>query len=92
MRLEPLQLKWGSFGFRTSEIDGHDFAQIDAAMKEAGDDRPHCIIARTIKGKGVRFMEDRLDSHYLPLSQAQYEEALIGLDDSPIPSSMDSYP
>lgn len=92
MRLEPLQLKWGAFGFRTSEIDGHDFAQIDAAMNEVGDDRPHCIIARTIKGKGVRFMEDRLDSHYLPLNQAQYEEALIGLDDSPIPSSMDSYP
>lgn len=90
MRLEPLRLKWGSFGFRTSEINGHDFAQIDEAMNDTADSRPHCIIARTIKGKGVRFMEDRLEWHYLPLSQAQYDEALIGLEEPP--SSRDSYP
>jgi transketolase len=81
MRLEPLRLKWGSFGFRTSEIDGHDFTQIHSAMTEPGDDRPHCIIARTVKGKGVRFMENRMEWHYLPMSPQQYEDALIGLEE-----------
>ncbi|HVZ33025.1 MAG TPA: transketolase [Polyangiaceae bacterium] len=90
MKLEPLRLKWGSFGFRTSEIDGHDFLQIDEALRSEPDERPHCIIARTVKGKGVRFMENRLEWHYLPLTEAQYEDALIGLEE---PESLrDSYP
>jgi len=90
MRLEPLRLKWGSFGFRTSEIDGHDFEQIHAALLEPGDVRPHCIIARTVKGKGVRFMENRLEWHYLPLTAPQYEDALIGLEE--LDSLRDSSP
>jgi len=79
MTLEPLPKKWDAFGFRTSEIDGHDVAQIRAALDGPGDGRPHCIVARTIKGKGVRFMEDKLEWHYLPMSEAQYVEALDGL-------------
>lgn len=90
MNLEPLRLKWGTFGFRTSEINGHDFEQIHEAMMEPGDSRPHCIVARTIKGKGVRLMENRLEWHYLPLTESQYEDALIGLEE---PESLrDSYP
>jgi transketolase len=81
LRLEPLPLKWEAFGFRTSEIDGHDLSQIGAAMEKPGDGRPHCIVARTTKGKGVPFMEDRLEWHYLPMSEAQYREALEGLAD-----------
>jgi transketolase len=80
MNLEPLPAKWQAFGFRTSEIDGHDLAQIDAAIRAPGDGRPHCIVARTVKGKGVRYMEDRLEWHYLPMSEAQYQDALAGLD------------
>jgi len=80
MNLEPLPLKWEAFGFRTSEIDGHDLSQIDEAIRKPGDGRPHCIVARTVKGKGVRFMEDQLEWHYLPMSEAQYREALDGLD------------
>jgi transketolase len=79
MSLEPLPAKWQAFGFRTSEIDGHDLAQIARALATTGDGRPHCIVARTTKGKGVRFMEDRLEWHYLPMSEAQYLEALAGL-------------
>jgi transketolase len=79
MRLEPQRSKWEAFGFRTSEIDGHDFAQIDAALTAPGDGRPHCVVARTVKGKGVRFMEDRLEWHYLPLNEAQYNEAVAAL-------------
>jgi len=90
MRLEPLRLKWGSFGFRTSEINGHDFDQMHVALNEPGDSRPHCIIARTVKGKGVRFMENRMEWHYLPLSKQQYEDALVGLEEPD--SLVDSYP
>lgn len=90
LRLEPLRLKWGYFGFRTSEINGHDFAQIHEAMHEPGDTRPHVIIARTVKGKGVRLMENRLEWHYLPLSESQYQDAVIGLDEPE--SLVDSYP
>jgi|HubBroStandDraft_4_1064222.scaffolds.fasta_scaffold111530_2 transketolase len=80
MNLEPLPMKWQAFGFRTSEIDGHDLSQIDAAIGQPGDGRPHCVVARTVKGKGVRYMENRLEWHYLPMSEAQYQEALEGLD------------
>jgi transketolase len=76
MNLEPLPQKWEAFGFRVSEIDGHDFAQIETAFQAQGDERPHCIVARTVKGKGVSFMENRLEWHYLPLSEAQYQQAL----------------
>ncbi|HEX4447772.1 MAG TPA: transketolase [Polyangiaceae bacterium] len=81
MKLEPLPAKWAAFGFRTSEIDGHDVSRIAAALEEPGDGRPHCIVARTTKGKGVRFMEDRLEWHYLPMSEVQYREAVEGLGD-----------
>ena len=57
--LEPLAGKWQAFGWATREIDGHDLAQIEKALLsvpfESG--RPSCIIAHTIKGKGVSFME-----------------------------------
>jgi transketolase len=79
LNLEPLPLKWTAFGFRTSEIDGHDLSQIDRAFGEPGDARPHCIIARTIKGKGVRLMENRLEWHYLPMSDEQYQQAIEDL-------------
>ena len=82
MNLEPFAAKWESFGFRTSEIDGHDLPQIAAALEKPGDGRPHCIVARTTKGKGVRFMENRLEWHYLPMSEAQYLEAIEGLSDA----------
>jgi transketolase len=82
MNLEPFAAKWESFGFRTSEIDGHDLPQIAAALEKPGDVRPHCIVARTTKGKGVRFMENRLEWHYLPMSEAQYLEAIEGLSDA----------
>jgi transketolase len=50
--------KFGAFGWHTQEIDGHDVAEILAAVEAAGrDERPSLIVARTVKGKGVPFME-----------------------------------
>jgi len=60
MGLEPLSLKWQAFGWNVIEIDGHDFNKIGGAVTEAKGikDRPTVIIANTVKGKGVSFMED----------------------------------
>jgi transketolase len=63
--LEPLMDKWRAFGWAVLEIDGHDFAQIDKALDqaEAVEDRPVCIVAHTVKGKGVSFMENEPEWH-----------------------------
>lgn len=79
LRLEPFAAKWEAFGFDVVELDGHDFTQIDAALAAPPRGRPRCLIARTVKGKGVRFMENTVDWHYWPMSEAQYADALAEL-------------
>ncbi len=77
IRLEPFAAKWRSFGFDVAEADnGNDFASLDAAFSKLGTNAPRCIVARTVKGHGVSFMQDRMEWHYLPMSDAQYEQAL----------------
>jgi transketolase len=66
--------KWQAFGFHVQEIDGHDFAALDAAFS-APQQRPRCIVAQTVKGKGVSFMEHELAWHYLPLKEDQLRTA-----------------
>lgn len=65
MDTEPLAEKWLSFGWHTIEVNGHDLAQIIAALDEAKQikGKPTAIIAHTTKGKGVSFMEDNLEFH-----------------------------
>jgi transketolase len=64
--LDPLVDKWRAFGWGAVELDGHDLAALDSAFSglpfEAG--RPSCIVAHTVKGKGVSYMEDKLKWHY----------------------------
>jgi transketolase len=78
--LEPLYEKWRSFGFTVATAaDGNSFADLDTAYAElAGGSsaKPRCIIARTTKGHGVSFMEDRMEWHYLPMNEEQYVRAL----------------
>lgn len=66
MALEPLDQKWISFGFHTLVVDGHDIAALSDAIDEAKSvkDKPSVIIANTIKGKGVDFMEGVPKWHY----------------------------
>jgi transketolase len=66
MSLEPLADKWRAFGWEVLEIDGHDFAQIGAAVEtaQATKGRPTVIVCDTIKGKGVDFMENEVAWHY----------------------------
>jgi transketolase len=63
--LEPLEAKWQAFGWPVLAIDGHDLAQIDKALDQAGATRgrPTLIVAHTVKGKGVSFMENTPEWH-----------------------------
>lgn len=63
--LDPLAEKWRAFGWNVVEIDAHDICQIDAALRAADSctDKPTAIIAKSIKGKGVSFMENRPEWH-----------------------------
>jgi len=65
MEVEPLADKWRAFGWNTLEIDGHDLAAIRKALAEAeaAKGKPTCIVAHTIKGKGVSFMENNPKFH-----------------------------
>lgn len=73
--LEPLVEKFKPFGVSLFSVDGHDFDQIGLAVA-AFSDRPKIIILRTVKGKGISFMENRMEWHYLPLSLEQYRTAV----------------
>ncbi len=82
MSLEPLGGRWEAFGWYVQEIDGHDMRQICEAVERAHaeTERPSIIIGRTIKGKGVDFMENRPEWHYGGLDSARAAEALAALD------------
>lgn len=71
-----LAQKWKSFGWNVVEIDGHNHEQLKEAFTKMTDDLPTCIIANTIKGKGVSFMEDNLLWHYRDPQNEFYENAM----------------
>jgi transketolase len=79
--LEPFADKWRAFGWAVREIDGHGIDQMLDTLRgvpfEAG--RPSCVIAHTVKGKGVGFMEGRLEWHYRSPDAAQLGRALAEL-------------
>lgn len=79
LNLEPLADKFNSFGWKVIEIDGHDHAQIKQSLLQLSD-RPKCVIAHTIKGKGVPFMEHQLSWHYKSPSTEQMHEAIASLE------------
>ena len=85
MRLEPLGDKWRAFGWDVQEIDGHDITAILAAFRHAGTTpSPSVIIAHTIKGKGVPYMENIPAWHgSVKFTRSQAEEALMALNASP---------
>jgi len=78
MEVEPFAQKWEAFGWKTFEVDGHNFKEIlealDRAEKVKG--RPSVIIARTIKGKGISFMENVNRFHGTPPTKEELEMAL----------------
>jgi transketolase len=75
VELEPRTGKWESFGWEVRAVDGHDHEQLLAALQEPGSSRPVCVIASTVKGKGVSFMENRAEWHHKVPSSEQIEAA-----------------
>lgn len=86
MSPNPIAEKWRAFGFETQEIDGHDLLQIHDAVErcQTRADRPHVIVGDTVKGKGVRSLEHRVDSHSLgaPLTDAELAQFLADLEET----------
>ena len=92
MTVMPIAEKFEAFGWNVIKIDGHDMAQILDAFKQAREvkGKPTMIVAETIKGKDVSFMEGHPEFHHRRLSQAEYDQAraeilgdVIGDDISP---------
>jgi transketolase len=71
-----------AFGWLVEELDGHDHAELETALRRRST-RPRAIVARTVKGAGVDFMEDELMWHYRPLKGADRERALAQLPARP---------
>ena len=84
LRLEPFEQKWKDFGWNAMSVDGHDTealkAAFDRAKRNAGSGKPTVILAHTIKGKGVSFMENNILWHYRTPQGEEYEEALKELE------------
>jgi transketolase len=76
--MTQFSLRWKSFGWNVREIDGHNFDEIKSALNEIREnpDKPLVIIAHTVKGKGVGFIEDKLEWHYKSLNDEQLQRAL----------------
>lgn len=82
LELGDLSAKFSSFGFETLEVDGHDEGAVDAAIRRlwaAGPGKPKALIARTVKGKGVPFMESDNRWHYTRLNAQTFAEAINAL-------------
>lgn len=80
LRLEPLIDKLKAFGAYVLEVDGHSHSQLARAFKEGPMGKPKFIIANTVKGKGVSFMEDRIEWHYKNPDDNQLRDALIEIE------------
>ncbi|MBE6785013.1 MAG: transketolase [Ruminococcaceae bacterium] len=78
----PIKEKFEAFNWNVIEINGHCFDQIEDAFNKADEckGKPTCIVAKTVKGKGVSFMEDKCDWHGSAPNAEQYEQAMAELD------------
>jgi transketolase len=78
---EPLDEKWRAFGWAVKTVNGHNFAELTGALsKPAEPGKPTCVIANTIKGRGVSFMENTAKWHHGVPSEAELKQALGELD------------
>jgi transketolase len=74
---EPLDEKWRAFGWAVKVVNGHNFAELTEALsKPAETGKPTCVIANTVKGKGVSFMEDVVKWHHGVTSEAELKQAM----------------
>ena len=84
LRLEPFEQKWKDFGWNAESVDGHDtdalLAAFARAKDNAGSRKPYVILAHTVKGKGVSFMENNILWHYRTPQGEEYDAALKELE------------
>ncbi len=76
MALDDIADKMRAFGWSVSEIDGHDFDAIAKGVGAASGDRPHFVVANTIKGRGVSYMEDVMHWHHHPIADDEFADAM----------------
>lgn len=81
MDMQNFSSKWDSFGWVTHEVNGHDITELYGAFSQDvfSSDKPHVIIANTVKGKGISFMENNNEWHHNRLSASQFELAMMEL-------------
>ena len=84
MNSEPVDAKFEAFGFDVVEIDGHDFDEIESAFVQFhsnhGTDKPTAILMKTVKGKGVSYMENQAGWHGKAPNDAEYEQGMAELE------------
>jgi transketolase len=82
MSLEPLADRWRSFGWSVREINGHDMKQLVDTLESIpfAPGKPNCVIAQTHKGRGVSFMEDRVEWHHRVPTDAELGQAIAEID------------
>ena len=80
MALDPMIDKWRSFGWESVEVDGHDMAGLINVLQKPQTGRPRAVVAHTIKGKGVSFMQDDNNWHYKIPSPEEIYEAKLELE------------
>jgi transketolase len=86
MQMEPLVEKWRSFGWEAFEIDGHEISEVLDVLQRPFAGKPRAIVARTVKGRGVSFIEDDNNWHYRSPSVEEVEKARVELLGSENPS------
>jgi transketolase len=81
-RLSPMADRWRAFGWDVHEVDGHDVAGMQRTMERlaGGEGPPHVLVARTVFGKGVSYMERQIKWHYWPMSDEEYARALADIE------------
>lgn len=82
--LSPLAERWQAFGWDVHSVDGHDESGLRTVVSELDtmSGRPHVLVAHTVFGRGVSFMEGQIAWHYLPMSDEQYGQAIREVDDA----------
>lgn len=82
LNLEPLKDKWTAFGWSVAEVNGHNFSEMEKALTRIPFEshKPSLLIAHTIKGKGVSFMEGKIEWHYKSSNEQEYNSAIKELN------------
>jgi transketolase len=85
LSLSPMAARWRAFGWDVHEVDGHDVTALRETVTrlETAGGPPHVLIARTVFGRGVSYMERQIKWHYWPVSEAEYRQALVEIEGMP---------